>query len=143
MLVLLYSLVMIHRSFQIAHPGAGWREKLFIHFPFGLYLGWASMLTGVYLTVWLASLGWSGTPLMTWGGVLMGLATLLTLVMILRYNNTYFGLAAIWAFYGVVLNREAEGGRISAPFIAGGTAIIAVLALALLWQIVRRRRLQG
>ncbi|WP_343703152.1 hypothetical protein [Chitinophaga sp.] len=143
MLFILYTLVIIHRNFRIAHPGAGLREKLFIHVPFGLYFGWISVATLANISAWVAAAGWNRISPVAWALAMMTIGTLVALFMIFRFNNVYFGLANLWAFYGIVLKREAEGGRESAPIVAAATIIIAVLALALLLQILRRRRPVG
>ncbi|RPE08223.1 tryptophan-rich sensory protein [Chitinophaga lutea] len=143
MLIILYSLAAIHRNFQIAHPGAGRKEKLFIHLPFGLYFGWISIATLANLTAWTVALGFNGIPPVAWTLAMMMIGLLVALFMILRYNNIYFGLVNVWAFYGIVLKREAEGGRESAPIIAAATVVIALLALALILQILRKRGQPG
>lgn len=143
MLVILYSLVMIHRKFRIAHPGAGWREKLFIHVPFGIYLGWISIATIANITVLLVSLNWQGAGTVAWAGAMMGLGTLPALYVNFRYNNIYYTLVNIWAFYGIVLKTESTAGNGSAVIISAGTILIAVLALAIILQILRGRRAVG
>lgn len=139
MLLVLYSLIMIHHRFRIAHPGAGLREKLFIHFPFGVYFGWISIATLANITVWLVSMGVPGIATVIWAVSMMCVGTLAALYMIFRYNNVAYGLVSVWAFYGIVLKREAVGGRESAPIVAAGTIVIAALALAIILQILRKR----
>lgn len=141
MLVILFSLIMIHRNFRIAHSGASTREKLFIHFPFGIYLGWISIATIANITALLVSVQWQGFGIseLTWTVAMMCVGTLLALWMILRFNNIYYGLVCIWAFYGIVLKREAAAGADSAIVVSTGTIIIAVLALTVLLQLLRRK----
>lgn len=138
MLVILTSLIVIHRKFRIAHPGASLREKIFIHFPFGIYLGWISIATIANITALLVA--WNiQVPQVTWTIVMMGIGTLPAIFVIFRYNNVYYGLVCIWAFYGIILKREAIGGRECAPIVATGTIVIAVLGLCILLQLVRKK----
>jgi hypothetical protein len=141
MLMIIVSLVMIHKRFRIAHSGASPREKLFIHFPFGIYLGWISIATIANVTVFLVSVGLPGFGLsdLTWTVSMMCLGTVLALFMILRFNNIYYGLACIWAFYGVVLKRDASAGPDSEIVVSTGTIVIAVLGLAVLLQLLRKK----
>ncbi|WP_343307526.1 hypothetical protein AAHN97_10340 [Chitinophaga niabensis] len=138
MLVLLASLIVIHRKFRIGHPGAFTPEKVFIHFPFGIYLGWISIATIANLTALLVA--WNiPIPQVTWTVVMMGLGTLLAVLVVFRYNNVYYALVCIWAFYGIIVKRESIGGRECAPIVAMGTIVIAVLALSILMQLVRKK----
>ena len=138
MLLLLFSLIMIHRKFRIGHPGAFKPEKVFIHFPFGIYLGWISIATIANLTALLVA--WKiPVPQVMWTIVMMGLGTLLAALMVFRYNNVYYGLVCIWAFYGIIVKRESIGGRECAPIVAMGTIVIAVLALSIIMQLVRKK----
>ncbi|GEP98619.1 hypothetical protein [Chitinophaga cymbidii] len=141
MLVIIVSLIMIHRNFRIAHSGASPREKLFIHFPFGVYFGWISIATIANVTVLLISLGIPGFGLsgLTWTVSMMCLGTVLALFMILRFNNIYYGLACIWAFYGIVLKQDAAAGTDPAIVVSTGTIVIAVLGLAVLLQLLRKK----
>ena len=143
MLVVLYSLAAIHRNFRIADPAASFREKLFIHFPFGIYFGWITIATLANFAAWTVAAGLQWAPPVPWTLGMMGLGVLAGLLMIFRYNNLYFGLVQLWAFYGIVLKREATGGRESAPIVAAATVIIALLAMALILQVLRKRRRAG
>lgn len=141
MLLIVFSLIMIHRNFRIAHSGASPREKLFIHFPFGIYLGWISIATIANITVLMISVGWPGFGFsdLTWTVSMMCLGTLLALFMVLRFNNIYYGLVCIWAFYGIMLKRDGAAGPDSAVVVSAGTVVIAVLGLAVLLQLLRKK----
>ncbi|RPD39683.1 tryptophan-rich sensory protein [Chitinophaga barathri] len=143
MFMILFTLGKIHSNFRIAHPGAPLREKIFIHFPFGIYLGWISIATIANIFAFLVSVGWTGWGLsqVTWAVTGMIIGTLAALFMIFRHNNTSYVLVCIWAFYGIILKQEATLTRDSPPIIAAGTVIIAVLALSVLMQLLRKRPL--
>ncbi len=143
MFLLLFTLGKIHASFRIAHPGAPLREKIFIHFPFGIYLGWITIASIANIFAFLVSIGWSGWGFGQVAWVITGMiiGTLAALFMIFRHNNIWYGVAGIWGFYGIILKREAALTRDSAPIIAAGTLVIAVLVLSVLMQLLRKRPL--
>lgn len=143
MFLILFTLGKISANFRIAHPGAPLREKIFIHFPFGIYLGWISIATLANIFAFLASIGWSGWGVsqVAWTIVGMIIGTLAALFMIFRHNNLWYGLMCVWGFYGIILKREAELTRDAPPIIAAGTLVIAVLLLSVLMQLLRKRPL--
>lgn len=142
-LLVLYTLAKIHSAFRIAHPGAPRREKIFIHFPFGIYFGWISIATIANIFVFLTSIGWTGWGVsqVAWTIIGMIVGTLAALFMIFRHNNVWYGLVCIWGFYGIILKREAALTRDSPTIIAAGTLVIAVLVLSVLMQLLRKRPL--
>lgn len=141
MLVILYSLIMIHIRFRIGHPGASLREKMFIHFPFGIYLGWISIASLANLTVLLIALGIPNFGLadVTWAVAMMCVGTLLAIYMVFRQNNIYYALVCLWAFYGIVMKRDSESSSDAAIIVATGTIIMAVLGLSIILQLLRKK----
>ncbi|MGX5819175.1 hypothetical protein ACWKWU_13310 [Chitinophaga lutea] len=141
-IALYYTLLMIHRNFRIADPKAPLLEKVFVQYPFGFYMGWVSIAVLSNTNVMLISLGLNGPgmPPVPWTIVLLCIGAVVALWMIFRYNNIAYGLACVWGFYGVVARWDATGGRESAPIVATGTIILAALVLALILQIMRKRK---
>lgn len=109
MLVLLTSLIIIHERLQLALPAKPLAEKLWLDFPFSLYLGWICIATIANITVLLIHLHWNGVGISppVWTIIMVITGTLLNMYMIIFKNNIPFGLVGIWAFYGIILKKHS------------------------------------
>lgn len=143
MIFLLFTLVRIHARFRIADPAAPLAEKAFVFFPFGVYFGWVTIALLANVTALGVGMGWNGYGVggVYWSIGCMILGTLAGLFMIFRFNNVWYGLTGVWAFYGIILKRDAVASPDSPPIVAAGTIIMAVLALSVLMQLLRKRPL--
>lgn len=143
MAFILFTLARIHARFRIADPDAPLAEKAFIFFPFGIYFGWITIALLANITALGVAMGWTGYGVggVYWTIICMILGTLAGLFMIFRFNNIWYGIAGIWAFYGIILKRDAVASSDSPPIVAAGTIIMAVLALSVIMQLLRKRSL--
>ncbi|HEY9261219.1 hypothetical protein [Chitinophaga sp.] len=142
MLMLLISLIVIHLNFGIGTTPATLCEKIFIHFPFSLYLGWIAIATLANLTTLLVYAGWGGHlhQQIVWTITMIGVGTLASMAMILLRNNIVYALVSVWAFYGILLKRkEADVLEENAIIL---TCIIAVglIAVTISWQFYRKQK---
>lgn len=141
MLLLLLSLLAIHRNFNIGPAPALPREKVFIHLPFSLYLGWISIATLANITALMVYYGWDGTGIsqITWAVLMIAVGTLLSLIMVLRRNNITYALVSIWAFYGILLKREQAAVMEETPVIHASVIAMGIIAIGISWQLYRRK----
>ncbi|MET6997156.1 hypothetical protein [Chitinophaga defluvii] len=141
MLLLLFSLLIIHRNFNISRTPAHTHEKLFIQLPFSLYLGWISIATLANITALMVYYGWDGAGIsqVNWAVLMIGIGTLLSLIMILRRNNITYALVSIWAFYGILLKREQADVMEESPVIHASIIAMGVIAVGISWQLYRRK----
>jgi len=141
MLLLLFSLLAIHRNFNIARSPAHTREKLFIQLPFSLYLGWISIATLANITALMIYYGWDGAGIsqIAWAVLMIATGTLLSLTMILRRNNITYAVVSIWAFYGILLKREQAAVMEEAPVTHACVIAIGIIAIGISWQLYRRK----
>ncbi|NLU93556.1 hypothetical protein HGH90_16560 [Chitinophaga sp. Ak27] len=142
MLILLLSLAVIHFNFGIATAPASLAERVFIHFPFSLYLGWIVIATLANIAAFLSYAGWEGSlhAQVVRTIVMIAVGTLLTIVMVLFRNNIVYALVSVWAFYGILLKRRTvdimeENAIIHACIIA-----IGVIAVTISWQLYRKQK---
>ncbi|GAA0563479.1 tryptophan-rich sensory protein [Chitinophaga japonensis] len=141
MLVLLVSLVYIHRNFSIWDNGAPWKEKLYIHFPFSLYLGWISFAAIANITALMVYWGWHGQGIsqVAWAVLMISLSTGLSAYMVLQHQNITFAMVTVWALYGIILKRRHA--NVIAEHLVIQTCIIAIglIAIAISWKWYRQR----
>jgi hypothetical protein len=140
MLGLLASLLAIHLNFDISLPTQHTTkaEKIFVHIPFSLYLGWICIATVANFAALCVYSGWGATSI-PWTIFLILLCTIISTVLIIRRYNFVTGIVAIWALYGIILKRQGEGGEAESPIIIACICAMAVIFLTGIWRWIKRR----
>jgi hypothetical protein len=142
MLMLLISLLVIHHNFGISIVPATLPEKIFIHFPFSIYLGWIAIATIANIAALLVYAGWEGSveAQVTWTVAMIGIGTIASMAMVLRRNNILYALVSIWAFYGILLKRKAAGVAQESAIIHACVIAIGIIAVTISWQLYRKQK---
>jgi hypothetical protein len=142
MVMLLISLIVIQFNFNIGKLPAPLPEKIFIHFPFSLYLGWIAIATIANLTTLFVYAGWEGNMhnQIIWTIIMIGAGTALSMGMILLRNNIVYALVSVWAFYGILMKRKEAD--ILEQNVIIHTCIIAIglIAVTISWQLYRKQK---
>ena len=113
MIILLITLILIHQRLSIAITPVDENERTFVWLPFSIYLGWISIACMSNIAAWLVSVGWNGFGVAQswWAIALVVLGTLISVLMIFKRHNVFFGLTVIWAFAGIALKQFQESGK--------------------------------
>jgi hypothetical protein len=107
MIILLFSLLAIYKRLNIGRSIGSIAERLCIHVPFSVYLGWITVATIANITAFLVSVNWDGfgiSPL-NWTIIIIAVATLLTILMLALRKDIAFTLVIVWAFLGIWMKR--------------------------------------
>jgi len=141
MLALLVSLLAIHLNFNISLPrSAGKIEKLLVHLPFSLYLGWICVATIANIAAFMVYLGWNGMSIP--GTIfLILLCTIGSTLLIIRRHNIIVGLVAIWALYGIIVKRQNAGGAAEMPIVYACIGAMLIITISSAWRLITNRRL--
>lgn len=85
-------------------------DRLFLHAPFVVYLGWISVATIANITAGLVKWEWNGFGIsgIAWSSIMMMVAILLSLYVTFRYRVYSFSLVIAWALWGI---HEAQSGK--------------------------------
>jgi hypothetical protein len=134
MISLLVSLFAINMNFNIAVQKVSWPEKLFIHLPFSLYLGWICVATVANIAAFSVYLGGNGESI-PWTIFLILICTVAISLLVIKRKNITVGIVALWAFYGIILKRQDT----AMPVTIAAIAAIAVIVLASLIQLMNKR----
>ena len=112
----------------------------FIKAAFGVYLGWICIATIANVTALLVSNGWQGFGLsgQTWAMIMIIVGAVVVVLSIWRFNNPYIGLAAVWAFIGIMIRRQDDYRSIFLTAAVAAVVVAAVLTISFF-----RRRLAG
>jgi len=145
---LLLSLIVIYLRLDVGRLNASRGEKLAVHLPFSVYLGWITIATIADASSALVSVGWDGLglPSTAWAQLVTLVALVITLILLVTKRDPAYGLVVVWALLGIAANQWANPVTASgvANVTLGSAVIVAAVTLVLLSSAARRtRRLAG
>lgn len=136
MFLLLATLIAIYLRLNIGMSTASLREKLAVHLPFSVYLGWITIASIANVATTLVSVNWDGFGISqeTWATLIIIIALVLTLLVIATRKDIAYGLVIIWALVGIAVKqsenlRIAMIAEVSAVLIAVALGVVIILAL--------------
>ncbi len=111
MLVLLASLLKIYLRLGIGKTAVSGAEKYLVHLPFSIYLGWISVATIANAASLLVAVEWNrfGLSEVFWTVLVIIVATMITLAMLKRRGDVFYGIVVVWAFIGILIRHIAIG----------------------------------
>lgn len=138
-LVQLISLLMIHARLGIYNARESMESKVFTQLPVSIYLGWMNIAVFANISSWLVAIKWSGWGVssINWTITMIAIIVLITLSVISRKKNVFFGLAIIWGLYGITLKRIAIDQEEYQPVILIAQAGMAIIAFVCLLAFIR------
>jgi hypothetical protein len=94
MFLLLATLVAIYMRLNIGKSAVSLREKLAVHLPFSVYLGWITIASIANVAVFLFSENWDGFGISqeTWATLIIIIALLVTLLVIVARRDVAYDL---------------------------------------------------
>ncbi|SFD53498.1 hypothetical protein SAMN05518672_102334 [Chitinophaga sp. CF118] len=138
MLTLLVSLLAININFNIALQKVSWPEKLFIHLPFSLYLGWITIAAVANMAaLWLYT-GWNGLSI-SWTIFLILLCTIAATLLVIIRKNIVVGVVTLWGYSGIILKRQEAGGPAATPITIACIVAMVVIVITALIQLLKKR----
>jgi len=107
MVLLFFSLLMIYLRLGIVDNKASLKEKLAIQVPISVYIGWITVATIANVTGALVKLNVGDLFLgeSVWAMLVIAVATIITILVILRRKDIAYSFVVIWAFLGIVIKR--------------------------------------
>ena len=129
MFLLLASLIMIYTRLGIGKSKVKLSEKLAVHLPFSVYLGWITIASIANVSVTLVSINWDGLGINReiWATLIIIVALIITILVIATRKDIAYSLVIIWALIGISINQSANQNIVN---LLEASAIIVLLALA-------------
>jgi len=139
MFLFLATLIAIYLRLNIGKSKVALREKLAVHVPFGVYLGWITIASIANVSVTLVSVNWDrfGISQETWAIPILIIALLITVLVAITRKDVAYGLVIIWALLGIAVK---QGGNQNIVITTEIAAVIIVIALASSILVSRFRR---
>ncbi|MDD1775727.1 MAG: heme-binding protein [Candidatus Methanomethylicus sp.] len=130
MFILLGTLIAIYLKLNIGRSEASRNEKLAVHLPFSVYLGWITVAPVANVSAALISLGWNGGSLgpVIWTNIVLVIALIITIAVLVTRADVAFGLVLIWALSGIVVKNSGEP-----SIVFTSEAAMVIIALVLIW----------
>ncbi len=128
MFALLATLIAIYLRLQIGRSTLPLKEKLCVHLPFSVYLGWITVATIANVATALTAINWDGFGISneTWAVLVIIVALAITLTVIITRRDVAYSLVLIWALVGIIVKQTENQ---SVVITAAASAIIIAVAL--------------
>jgi hypothetical protein len=145
MIILLLSLIMIYLRLKIGKSEISRIEKVAVHVPFSIYLGWITVATIANVTAVIVDLGLNsyGWPEQAFFGLLpviltivvIIVAVLITFAMLILRKDYAYSLVIVWALLGIFIKQFASN------LTVGITALISsiIIVVGIIYVIIRKR----
>lgn len=126
MIVLLVSLLLIYMKLNIGKSEVSKIEKIAVHIPFSIYLGWISVATIANITAVLVVLGVSGFGLLAeiLTIIVIAVVVLITFAMLLLRKDCAYSLVIFWALLGIFIKQSVANLTIAIVALISGILII-------------------
>jgi len=134
MLVLFVSLLMIYLRLNIGKESLELKEKLCIHVPISVYIGWITVATIANVTAVLVTISWDGFGISQemWTMALIAIATLLTIIVILTRKDYAYTAVILWALFGIYLKRMSADPMFGVKMEIANTALGGIIILIII-----------
>lgn len=125
MVSLLVTLIVLYLRLRIGHPDPSLTaaQRLFVHLPFSLYLGWITVATIANVASVSGYYGFDGfgLPGQLWSAIMMGVAAIVAGLLLWNRRNLAYAAVLVWALSGI------RGAYPDEPLIATVAPVAAVL----------------
>jgi len=132
---LLGTLILIYLRLDIGRGTPSRDERLYVHLPFSVYLGWITVAPIANVTALLVSWGWPsyGPAAVNWTLLVIAVAVALSLANVWLRRDAGYNLVIVWALAGIAVKQWGVG---LVPYAAliGGAVIAVALAGVKLWR---------
>ncbi len=128
MFALLSTLIAIYLRLQIGQSAVPLKEKLAVHLPFSVYLGWITVAPIANVAAALIAIGWDGWGIseVSWTVLMIIVALIITIAVISTRKDIAFSLVIIWALGGIIA-KQIENQSIVLTGIIGVAFIMIAL----------------
>jgi hypothetical protein len=139
MFALLAALIIIYLRLNIGKSSVSLREKLCVHLPFSVYLGWITVAPIANVAAALVSINWDGLGLtdVTWAVLVIVVALIITLLVVFTRRDVAYGLVIIWALAGIAVKQSGTQSIVTTAEIS---AVVVAVALVFAILISRFKR---
>ncbi len=135
----LIGLILIYTRLGIGKTQVSLKEKLAVHMPFSVYLGWITIATIANAAVAGVSVNWNGFGINpeTWAILIIIIALLLTLIVTATRKDIAYDLVIVWALVGII-SKQTNTNIITTAEASAIIILIAIAAIAILTRLKKQ-----
>lgn len=139
MFALLATLIAIYLRLDIGRASVPLREKICVHMPFSVYLGWITVASIANVAVALTAVGWDGAGIepVTWAMLVIAVAVLITLIVIATRKDAAYSLVIAWALAGIMAKQIENQTVVLTAEVSIAIVLIAIVAMAVASRVKR------
>ncbi len=110
MFMLLATLISIYLRLGVGKSKVMMKERLAVHLPFSVYLGWITVASIANVAVTLVSIEWDGFGISpeNWATVVIAVAVIIAILMLVTRRDFAYALVIIWALIGIGVKQSAN-----------------------------------
>ncbi len=133
MFALLGTLIAIYMRLRIGRSNSPLREKLAVHLPFSVYLGWITVASIANVAVALTAVNWDGWGLgaVTWAVLVIIVALIITLTVIITRRDVAYSLVIVWALVGIIVKQIENQSIVMTAAISAVIILVALTVFSL------------
>ena len=134
MILLFASLIFIYLRLNIGIQKVSMKEKLFIHIPISVYIGWITVATISNITAVLVTIGWDGFGIseQIWTMLVIIVAAIITILILITRKDYAYSVVIIWALIGIYLKRIANDPIYGVQTQIAYSAVIAIIVILII-----------
>ena len=139
MFLLLASLILIYVRLGVGKSKVTMGERLAIHLPFSVYLGWITVASIANVAATLVSLNWDGFGISPeiWANLVVAVALLITILMLITKKDVAYSLVIIWALVGIGVKQS---GNQTIVLLTEVSAVIVAIVLIVVVLIAKLKK---
>ena len=128
MLVLFGSLAAIYLRIDIGKSDEPMVERLCVHLPFSVYLGWITVASIANVAAALKAAAWDGFGIseVTWTAIVIAVALVITLIVIFKRKDIAYAAVIVWALVGI-MNKQVAVQEVA--LAASASAIVLTVGM--------------
>jgi len=139
MFALLATLIAIYLRLNIGRAAVSLKEKVCVHVPFSVYLGWITVASIANVAVALTAAGWSGGGVenVTWAVLVVIVALVIALAVVTTRKDVAYALVIVWALAGIMSKQMENQTIVLTTEVGVAIVLIAIAAVAVLSRLKR------
>lgn len=136
MLVLLVTLIIAYLALGVNRTSVSTGERLAVHLPFSIYLGWITVATVANVTALLDYLQWNawGISEVVWMWIILAAVLVIACAVNFMRRDIAYALVILWAVAGIGIKHAAVNGVALAAWIT-----FALVAVSLVYALFRKK----
>lgn len=134
MFLLLATLILVYIRLDIGRGKVDRGDRLAVHLPFSVYLGWITIASIADVATALVSLKWNGFGISaeTWAVLIVLIALIIATLVAVTRRDVAYELVIVWAFVGIAV-KQTSNPTIAILTLASTVVVVIALMASILY----------